>query len=260
MNLIIDDGIKLNYQQAGTGQSLIFIHGFGGYQQVWTRQLEYFSSKGYHVVAYDQRNHGASQFDPNLASIHRLSKDLKELLELTTIKKPVLIGHSMGASVIYDFLTQYPAFDLAGVIAVDQSPYLINTPSWPYGFMKVTRANYVQGLMAPERSETLNGIDRHVFDMLSVVKRQFPFDRDANRKLLADVARHDFRKTLATTAVPTLLITANQSPFYRSSYAMVAKDNPAVEHVSIDQSGHVIMAEQVDKFNQVVENFLTKLN
>ncbi|MEE6662081.1 alpha/beta hydrolase [Limosilactobacillus fermentum] len=73
------------------------------------------------------------------------------------------------------------------------------------------------------------------------------------------MARQDFRPTLATTKVPTLLVTANQSPFYQSAYATVAKDNPMVHHVSIDQSGHVVMAEQVAVFNQVVSQFLHQL-
>ncbi|MGJ3707396.1 alpha/beta fold hydrolase [Limosilactobacillus fermentum] len=119
MELRTDDGLRLNYQVVGHGQSLVFIHGFGGYQQVWTRQVEYFTSHGYQVVTYDQRNHDASQFDPNLDSIHRLSRDLQELLALPTINHPILIGHSMGASVIYDFLTRYPNYPLAGVVAVD---------------------------------------------------------------------------------------------------------------------------------------------
>ena len=259
MELRTDDGLRLNYQVVGHGQSLVFIHGFGGYHQVWTRQVEYFTSHGYQVVTYDQRNHGTSQFDPNLDSIHRLSRDLQELLALPTINHPILIGHSMGASVIYDFLTRYPNYPLAGVVAVDQSPRLINSPSWPYGFMKVTRANYQQGLLAPGVSETLHGIDQHVYDQLRVVKQQFPFGRAANRELVTDVARQDFRPTLATTKVPTLLVTANQSPFYQSAYATVAKYNPMVHHVSINQSGHVVMAEQVAVFNQVVSQFLHQL-
>lgn len=259
MELRTDDGFRLNYQVVGHGQSLVFIHGFGGYQQVWTRQVEFFSTHGYQVVTYDQRNHGASQFDPNLDSIHRLSKDLFELLSMPVIERPVLIGHSMGASVIYDFLTRYPNYPLAGVVAVDQSPRLINSPSWPYGFMKVTRANYQQGLLSPGVSEILHGIDQHVFDRLQSVKQQFPFDREANRELVTDVARQDFRQTLATTKVPTLFVTANQSPFYQPAYATVAKDNPMVHHVSIDQSGHVVMAEQVAAFNRVMSQFLHQL-
>ncbi|MCT2875363.1 alpha/beta fold hydrolase [Limosilactobacillus fermentum] len=96
MNLTTDDGVRLNYQQTGRGPSLIFLHGFGGYQQVWARQVDYFSSRGYQVTTYDQRNHGASQFDPNLTSIHRLSQDLKNVLSLPNIQEPVLIGRSYG--------------------------------------------------------------------------------------------------------------------------------------------------------------------
>ncbi|WP_277946918.1 alpha/beta fold hydrolase [Limosilactobacillus fermentum] len=106
----------------------------------------------------------------------------------------------------------------------------------------------------------LNGIDPYVFDLLKVARQQYPFNRDANQELVADVARQDYRSTLAKTKVPTLLVTANQSPFYRGKYAQVAKDNPVISHVAINQGGHVIMAEKVGAFNQVVEDFLKKLN
>ena len=50
---------------------------------------------------------------------------------------------------------------------------------------------YQQGLLAPGVSETLHGIDQHVYDQLRVVKQQFPFGRAANRELVTDVARQD---------------------------------------------------------------------
>ena len=50
MNLTTDDGVRLNYQQTGRGPSLIFLHGFGGYQQVWARQVDYFSGSTLNLV------------------------------------------------------------------------------------------------------------------------------------------------------------------------------------------------------------------
>lgn len=260
MHITTDDQCELNYQQTGHGPAIVFLHGFGGYQQIWGRQVDFFVRHGYQVITYDQRNHGATAFDPHLAHLSRLTRDLKNLLDQLALNRPVLIGHSMGASVIYDFLRRFPAVPLQGIVAVDQSPKLINTATWPYGFMTATRANYQQLLLHPNCSETSVKIDRRVFDQLATAKRQFPFDRAANRPLIADLGRQDFRSVLQSTTTPTLIITGAASPFYRPAFTQVARANPAVQTVTIAHSGHVVMAEQPMAFNQAVADFLVKLD
>lgn len=256
MRLKTDDGVTLNYQQTGSGQPLVFLHGFGGYQQVWGAQVDFFTAHGYQVITYDQRNHGASGFDPGLHQLSRLTADLKDLLDQLGLIRPVLIGHSMGASVIYDFLRRYSSGPLAGVVVVDQSPKLINSPNWPYGFMTATRANYQQLLLHPDCSETVVKINRGVFDQLAQAKRQFPFDREANRPLVADLGRQDFRTVLKKTTTPTLIITGAASPFYRGGFTSITRANPVIQTVTVPHCGHVVMAEQPDQFNQGVLDFL----
>ena len=142
MDFKTSDGIRINYYVYGAGKPVVLIHGFGGYQQIWCLQIKNLIQQGYQVITYDQRNHGASTRDEQLDSIELLIKDLYELLNYLNVAKPFLIGHSMGASVIYGFLSLYTDFPLSGVIAIDQSPKMLNTIQWPYGYMDVTRASY----------------------------------------------------------------------------------------------------------------------
>lgn len=114
MDFQTSDGVQLNYQVQGTGQPVVLIHGFGGYQQIWCLQVPELLANGYQVVSYDQRNHGASGHTAGLASVDRLIADLHELLVGLNIERPFLIGHSMGAAEIYGFLQHYPDFPVRG--------------------------------------------------------------------------------------------------------------------------------------------------
>lgn len=259
MDFKTSDGIKINYYVYGTGQPVVLIHGFGGYQQIWCLQVKNLLDQGYQVITYDQRNHGASTRDESLDSVEPLIKDLYELLNFLQLKKPFLIGHSMGASIIYGFLSAYPEFPLSGVISVDQSPKMINTPTWHYGYMDVTRASYKLKLKEHGNvRETLNGVPRQVISKLEPEKEMFPFVRAENLSLLYDHAKRDWRATLAQTNIPTLLVTANQSPYFNGEFAdVICEENPEViTHEAVDQSGHVIMAEQAEKFNDLMDKYL----
>lgn len=256
------DKIRLNYQIYGKGAPIVFIHGFSGYQEIWTMQLDYFVKRGFQVITYDQRNHGASQTDFKLNNMNRLIKDLKELIDYLQLKRPVLVGHSMGGSVIYGFLKKYMNYTLTGAVSVDESPKMIGNKSWPYGFMNAMRFNYRLKLKEfPNVKETLNGICNKCRQRVRVAQQQFPFDWKINEALLLNHVRRDWRDSIINTKTALLLLTANQSPFYDGHYADVMHDkNPQyVHHIPVDQSGHCIMAEQPDKFNQVVSGFISNV-
>lgn len=261
MDFQTSDGVELNYQVEGSGQPVVLIHGFGGYQQIWCLQVPELVKQGYQVITYDQRNHGASGHTPGLDSLDRLIADLHELLVGLKLERPFLIGHSMGAAEIYGFIKQYPDFPLRGAIAIDQSPKMLNTPRWHYGYMDITRASYRLKLKQHGNvRETLNGVPKKVLDHLAPVKEMFPFVRADNLPLLYDHAKKDWRVAIERAKVPLLLVTANQSPYFDGAFAdVMMQANPGfVSHASVDQTGHVVMAEQAAKFNEIMNQFLVE--
>ncbi|MBM6753420.1 MULTISPECIES: alpha/beta fold hydrolase [Lactobacillaceae] len=261
MHIQTRDQKELNYYHYGKGQPLIFIHGFGGYQQIWHLQIDFFVRQGFEVWTYDQRDHGASSRDEQLTSMDTLIDDLADFIQRLKIKDPVLIGHSMGASVSYGFLKRHPEIPVKAVVGVDQSPKMLNTPSWHFGYMDITRANYRTVLASHGNvRETLNGVDKRLLWELNPVKDQFPFIRTEHLPLLYDHAKRDWRKTLLATKVPVLLITANQSPYFNPEFAEVlAKENSKIQTQRVDQTGHVIMGEQPMAFNQCLLTYLENL-
>ena len=260
MKIETRDHQSLNYQHFGpeNGQPLVFIHGFGGYQQIWHFQAQTFADQGYSVYTYDQRGHGASSPAPDLDDIGVLIADLADFLAALKVENPILVGHSMGASVIYGFLKLFPQVPVRAIVAVDQSPKMLNTPKWPYGYRTATRANYRQVLL-DNRSvrETYRGVPDELKWALAPVKELFPFDRADHQALLFDHARRDWRKPLLATTVPTLLVTAKESPYFKPAFATtLAAANPAIETACIDSCGHVVIGEQPAAFNRQLTAFL----
>ena len=87
-------------------------------------------------------------------------------------------------------------------------------------------------------------------------------DRDLYQKDIARIINVDqsnySKYELEKINIPTLLVTANQSPYFNGKFADVMRQaNPKfISHQAVDQSGHVIMAEQANKFNKIMDNYL----
>jgi pimeloyl-ACP methyl ester carboxylesterase len=95
------------YIEAGTGESLVLIHGVGLNKQVWQPQLDEFSN-AFRVIAYDTLGHGNSPDPANLVSLDDYFDQMVELLDTLALPRVNLCGHSMGALITLGFSLKYP--------------------------------------------------------------------------------------------------------------------------------------------------------
>lgn len=251
------DKIKLNYQIHGSGKPLVFVTGFGGYQEVWAAQAKYFVGMGYQVITYDHRNFGKSQRTNKGHTLQRLTDDLIELMDYLSITKAVFVGHSMGGSLLYDLIKTKPELVYL-VVIVDQTPYMLNTADWPYGFMNYTKDNYrTAAKKTPQVHETLHGIDSQVAIQLNNARVEFPFSRTDNFDLLCEHIAHDWRNIVEENDVSIAVIAATQSPYYNYNFAnWMHEQNNKIKIALVDNCGHDIMAEVPERFNQILRHFL----
>jgi len=120
------NGMNLNYELAGKGPAVVFLHGGNGNARDWANQVPVLSTK-YKVIALDIRGHGKSEGPKSEAeySIPIITEDVLELLNLLGIKKCCLAGHSFGGFVSLQFAVTHQD-RLSGLVLVD-------TSSGPYG-------------------------------------------------------------------------------------------------------------------------------
>ena len=99
--------IKLYYQEEGTGEPLILLHGNGEDSFYFKNQIRYFQSK-YHVIALDTRGHGKSPRGDAPFTIEQFSCDLYDFMQMHQILKAVILGFSDGANIAMKFAMKYP--------------------------------------------------------------------------------------------------------------------------------------------------------
>ena len=112
----------------GEGKPVVLIHGLGLGQRSWDRVAPRLSAEGVRVVSYDQRGHGASDAS-NDYSPPVFERDLAAVLETLELREPVLVGHSLGATIAIGCAAARGG--TAGVVCVDGGlPVSLPSTEW----------------------------------------------------------------------------------------------------------------------------------
>jgi pimeloyl-ACP methyl ester carboxylesterase len=98
---------KLYYEEHGSGDPIVFLHGFTLDRRMWRRQVDYFS-KSFRVIIYDSRGHGKSSCPETGYSRAIRVKDLKKLVDALKLDKFHLVGLSMGGATALGYAIDFP--------------------------------------------------------------------------------------------------------------------------------------------------------
>lgn len=99
--------IELYYQEKGSGEPFIFLHGNGENSSYFKNQIDYFQSK-YRVIALDTRGHGKSPRGDAPFTIEQFSYDLYDFMKAHRISNAVILGFSDGANIAMKFAMKHP--------------------------------------------------------------------------------------------------------------------------------------------------------
>ena len=94
--LTVKDGTQIFYKDWGTGQPLVFHHGWPLSSDDWDAQMLFFSGKGFRVIAHDRRGHGRSSQTTVGNEMDTYAADVAQLMAHLDIRNAVHIGHSTG--------------------------------------------------------------------------------------------------------------------------------------------------------------------
>jgi len=111
--------MKLFFRKYGEGKPVIILHGLFGQSDNWTSIARNLSEHGFSVLTADLRNHGLSGHSEDF-SYQVMAEDLYELVNDELHKKPVVVGHSLGAKVILWFEYMFPGL-ASSLIPVDMA-------------------------------------------------------------------------------------------------------------------------------------------
>ncbi|MFT8470207.1 MAG: alpha/beta hydrolase [Oenococcus sp.] len=256
-----NDHVKLDYHELGdpSGLPVILIEGYSGSEMTWVGQISDFTKAGFHVITYDRRNHGKSQSVPFGMRISRHAMDLAELIDHLQLKqKIVLIGHSMGASTIFAYLSLFGSQRLQAVVTEDQSPKAINDNSWQFGQYDSSWSNFLE-LVKQIRTTRFTRIPVDQQFKIALGKVYQPFDFDFNEPLLIDSLSQDWRDQIPLETEPHLFLAGEKSPLWPAGQAKAAAEmNPLAESYVFAGAGHIPHLELAPEFNRVVIDFINQ--
>src|SRR3954453_22171734 len=102
-----DADIKIYYEDHGSGQPVILIHGYPLNSDSWERQEPELLSAGYRVIRYDRRGFGKSSRPTTGFDYDTFAADLNALMEQLELEDTVLVGFSMGSGEVTRYLGKY---------------------------------------------------------------------------------------------------------------------------------------------------------
>jgi non-heme chloroperoxidase len=116
----------------GEGPPIVLLHGLTASHHEWSA-LRMALAQDHTCIAWDAQGHGTHQVCSASPSIADLARDLATVVASLAPRKPVVVGHSVGALTVFEFLRRFGADAFAGVVLVDQTPRMLTGPDWELG-------------------------------------------------------------------------------------------------------------------------------
>lgn len=258
------DSTRLYYEEMGSGEPLILIHGGLIDRRMWDEQFAAFAQQ-FRVIRYDARGHGNSGSVSGPFSHH---EDLYHLMEALDIDQATLVGLSMGGYISIDFALAYPD-RVAALVLV--SPGLTgykfhgetleknnNEIIAAIGDGDLDRAvEYFQRSWTDGPYRTPDQVDQGVRESVRIMAietaRKYRFENLERRLSPPAIDR------LSEIKIPTLTIIGTlDMPGIKEIVDMIGRDVDGVEAVEIEGAAHMVNMERPEEFNRAVLRFLSK--
>jgi non-heme chloroperoxidase len=131
------DGVDIFYKDWGTGQPIVFSHGWPLSADDWDPQLLFFLGKGYRVIAHDRRGHGRSSQVADGHDMDHYAADLAALTKHLDLKDAIHIGHSTGGGEVVHYIAQHGESRVAKAVIISAvPPLMVKTEANPGGLPK----------------------------------------------------------------------------------------------------------------------------
>lgn len=157
----LKDGSEKFYKDWGTGQPVLFSHGWPLSSDAWDSQMNFLGDNGFRVIAHDRRSHGKSSQTWDGNDMDTYADDLATMIEALDLKDIVLVGHSTGGGEIAHYVGRHGSSRVAKVVLVSAvPPLMLKTANNPNGVpievfdgirqsVKNNRSQFYQDLTVP---------------------------------------------------------------------------------------------------------------
>jgi non-heme chloroperoxidase len=131
------DGVTIFYKDWGSGQPIVFSHGWPLSADDWDTQMMFFLGHGYRVIAHDRRGHGRSSQVADGHDMDHYADDLAALTAHLNLKNAIHVGHSTGGGEVTRYIARHGESRVAKAVLISSvPPIMVKTPANPGGLPK----------------------------------------------------------------------------------------------------------------------------
>ncbi|WP_048630196.1 alpha/beta fold hydrolase [Mycolicibacterium aurum] len=212
------DGTDIFYKDWGTGQPIVFSHGWPLSSDDWDNQMLFFLQHGYRVIAHDRRGHGRSTQTPGGHDIDHYADDLAELTAHLDLHDAIHVGHSTGGGEVVRYVARHEDRVAKAAIISAVPPLMVRTEANPEGLPKSVFDD-LQAQLAANRSvfyQNLASGPFYGFNRAGVETQPAIVDNWWRQGMMGDALSHydgivafsqtDFTEDLKKISVPVLVM------------------------------------------------------
>jgi pimeloyl-ACP methyl ester carboxylesterase len=254
------DGVLISYEVYGSGDpTLVFVHGWSCDARYWRAQAPVFSKK-YRVVVLDLAGHGHSGMARSTYTMGAFGEDVRAVTEATGSNKVILIGHSMGGSVIAEAARLMPN-RIVGLIGIDT----LENIEYP-----MTREE-LKKMLAPLEKDFRTGSQQFVREMISpstdpqlrewilsdISAAPPAVALSAMNEMMSQYITGEAAKIFEKVRIPVITVNGDLWPI---NYEANRRHMLSYDAIVLKKADHFLMMDRPEEFNRALEKAILMLS
>ena len=262
--------IELYYEDHGSGQPVVLIHGYPLDGSSWEKQTAVLLDAGKRVITYDRRGFGKSDRPTSGHDYDTYAADLSALVSALDLQDAVLVGFSMGTGEVVRYISRYGSHRVAKAVFIGSlQPFMLRTDENPSGFPQEA----VDGML-----DTIKA-DRYAF-FTGFLRNFYNLDENLGTRISEEALRNswqlatnmspytsiwavstwftDWRADIDKIDVPALIMhgTGDQNVPIDITSRVFAKMLPSATYIEIEGAPHGMLWTHGDEINKALLDFL----